>query len=544
VAKLKAQNPLNVVVGAGDFIGASPLISALFNDEPAVEVMNRIGLDFNAVGNHEFDKGSAELLRLQNGGCKANDPNSCKGAAVGTPVPFEGAKFKWLSANVVSTATGKTLLPAYGIKRFGKVKVAVIGMTLEETPTIVTPAGVAGLQFKDEADTVNALIPELRKQGVNTIVVLVHQGGFQSGPLQDINGCDGNLAGSAIQQIVARFSDKVDAVVSGHTHAAYNCQLPNASGRLIPVTSASAFGRVLTALDLVIDTKTRDVKSASATNVLVDRTDATVTPNAAVKGIMDGYNALVSPIANQVIGSITKDIPNTAIDGACNMPAGDLIADAQLGATTPTGFGEAVIAFMNRGGVRNPGLTFNPSVGEGAGNVTYGEAFTLQPFGNSLVTLSLTRQDIKNVLEQQFAGCRGQSPTNTRIMLPSAGFTYAWDGSKPCDQRITNVKLTVNGLTNTLVDANGVVNDPLQTHRVTVNNFMSTGGDGFTTFLNGTNLLGGAQDIDALVAYMAAFRAPNAPYDPNNPALGKPRITRINAPAGSNTCPGGANVNP
>lgn len=544
VAKLKSQNPLNIVVGAGDFIGASPLISALFNDEPAIEVLNRIGVDFNAVGNHEFDKGSAELLRLQKGGCKAGDANSCKGAAVGTPVPFEGAKFKWLSANVVSMATGKTLLPAYGIKRMGKVKVAVIGMTLEETPTIVTPSGVAGLQFKDEADTVNALIPKLREEGVKAIVVLVHQGAFQTGAIQDINGCDGGLAGSAIEQIVSRLSDKVDAVISGHTHAAYNCQLPNASGRLIPVTSASAFGRVLTALDLVIDTKTRDVKTASAANVLVDRTDTTVTPNAAVKGIVDGYNALVSPIANQVIGSITQDIPNTAADNACNMPAGDLIADAQLGATTPVGFGDAVLAFMNRGGVRNPGLTFNPLVGEGAGNVTYGEAFTLQPFGNSLVTLTLTRQDIKNALEQQFAGCRGQSPTNTRIMLPSAGFSYAWDGSKSCDQRISNVKLTVNGLTSTLVDANGVVNDPLQPLRVTVNNFMSTGGDGFTTFQNGTNLLGGAQDIDALVAYMAAFKAPNAHYDPNSPALGKPRITRINAPAGSNTCPGGANVNP
>ncbi len=544
VDKLKAQNPLNMVVGAGDFIGASPLISALFSEEPTVEVMNRIGLEFNAVGNHEFDKGAAELLRLQKGGCKAGDPNSCQGAAVGTPVPFEGAKFKWLSANVVSTATGKTLLPAYGIKRFGGVKVAVIGMTLKDTPTIVTPSGVAGLQFKDEADTVNALIPALRRQGVKAIVVLVHQGGFQSAGISDINGCDGNLAGSAIQQIVSRLDDKVDAVISGHTHAAYNCKLPNASGRMIPVTSASAFGRVLTALDLVIDTKSRDVRTASANNVLVDRTDAGVTPNAAVKAIVDGYGGLVSPIANQVIGSITRDIPNTAIDNACNMPAGDLIADAQFGATTAAGFGDAVLALMNRGGVRNPGLTFAARVGEGDGNVTYGEAFTLQPFGNSLVTMTLTRQDIKNVLEEQFAGCRGQSATTTRIMLPSAGFSYAWDGGKPCDQRISNVKLTVNGLTSTLVDAAGVVIDPLQTLRVTVNNFMATGGDGFSTFLNGTNLLGGAQDIDALVAYMSAYAAPNAPYDPDNPALSKPRITRINAPAGSTTCPGGANVNP
>jgi 5'-nucleotidase len=187
VAKMKAQNPLNVVVGAGDFIGASPLISSLFFDEPSVETVNRIGLEFNAVGNHEFDKGWTELLRLQNGGCKtaagAQDPNSCKGAAVGTPVPFEGAKFKWLAANVVVTATGKTVLPAYGIKEFKGVKVAFIGMTLKATPTIVTPTGVAGLEFRDEAETVNKLVPELRAQGIESIIVLVHEGGFQTGSL-------------------------------------------------------------------------------------------------------------------------------------------------------------------------------------------------------------------------------------------------------------------------------------------------------------------------------------------------------------------------
>lgn len=546
VAKLKSQNPLNMVVGAGDFIGATPLVSALFNDEPSIEVLNRIGLEFNAVGNHEFDRGAAELLRLQQGGCKPNDPNSCKGADVGTPVPYEGAKFQWLSANVVSTATGEPLLPAYGTKRFNhRVRVAVIGMTLKETPTIVTPAGVAGLEFRDEAQTVNALIPRLRQQGIETIVVLVHQGGFQSGSLQDINGCDGNLAGSAIAAIVSRLDDAVDAVISGHTHAAYNCRLANASGRPIPVTSSSAFGRVLTALDLTISTRTRDVVATLAVNKLVDRTDPTVTPDSEVQSIVAGYNALVSPIANQVIGSITTSLPNTAIDNACNMPAGDMIADAQLAATAPSGFGNAVIAFMNRGGVRNPGFTFaSGPAGEGDGNVTYGEAFTTQPFGNSLVTMTLTSQDIKNVLEQQFAGCRGQLPTNTRVMLPSAGFRYSWDGSAACDARIANVTLTSNGATETLVDSSGVVLNPTKTYRVTVNNFMATGGDGYTTFLNGTDLLGGAQDIDALVAYLAAFKAPNAPYDPNNAALAKPRIARVNAPAGSTTCPGGADVNP
>jgi 5'-nucleotidase len=549
VAALKKQNPLNVVVGAGDFIGATPLVSSLFFDEPAIETLNRIGLEFNAVGNHEFDKGAAELLRLQNGGCKVTngvtDPNSCKGAAVGTPVPFEGAKFKWLSANVVSTATGKTLLPAYGIKTFNGVKVAFIGMTLKATPTIVTPTGVAGLEFKDEANTVNALIPELRAQGIESIVVMVHEGGFQTGALADINACEGNLAGSAIANIVRQLDDAVDAVVSGHTHAAYNCKLPSFGGRLIPVTSSSAFGRVLTDIDLTIDPATRNITAATATNRLVVRNDPAIVADAAVAKIVDGYKALVSPIANLVLGSISADLSNGRVDGSCNMPAGDLIADSQLAATQPANFGGAVIAFMNGGGVRSPGFTFASSpAGEGNGNVTYGEAFTVQPFGNSLVTLSLSTQNIKDFLEEQFAGCLGQSATATRFALPSAGFKYTWDGAKACGARISNVTLRSGSTTETLVDATGVVQSPAKTYRVTVNNFMADGGDGYSTLVKGTNRLGGAQDIDALTAYMAAnFKAPKAPYTPGGNAAdaGSKRINRVGSSA---VCPGGADVNP
>ncbi len=561
VARLKAQNPHHVIVGAGDFIGATPLVSALFFDEPAVETLNRIGLDFNSVGNHEFDKGSAELLRLQRGGCKetngVRDPNSCQGALVGTPVPFEGAKFKWLSANVVSSTTGKPLLRPFGIKTFKGVRVAFIGMTLKATPSIVTPTGVAGLEFLDEADTVNALVPRLRAHGVEAIVVLVHQGGFQSAGLSDINGCDGNLAGSELAKVVARLHNAVDLVISGHTHAAYNCSantvdvkavagssplltttaprptgLPNAHGRLIPVTSASAFGRVLTDIDLSIDPWTRDVTAVSATNRLVDRTDAdinlAIAADPTVRNLVTAYNGLVSPIANQVIGTITTALPNVA-DAAGNMPAGELVADAQLAATAPAGFGDAVIAFMNPGGVRSPGFTFPSSAAaEGDGNITYGEAFTAQPFGNTLVTLTLTAQDIKNALEQQFAGCRGQ--TAQRILIPSLGFKYRWDSAKTCDARVSDVRrVNANGaVVDQIVDALGTVVQPTKTYRVTINNFLSTGGDAFTSFIAGTAPVGGAQDIDALVAYLSNFKAPNfAAYDPNAAALQKPRITRL-----------------
>jgi len=570
VAKLKAQNPLNAVVGAGDFIGASPLISALFFDEPTVEVMNKVGVEFTSVGNHEFDKGSAELRRLQNGGCKLTngvpDPNSCKGLGSGTPGTFDGAHYKWLSANVIEKSTGRTLLPPYGIKSFHGIKVAFIGMTLRGTPGIVTPTGVAGLEFRDEADTVNALVPKLRAQGIEAIVVLVHQGGFQTSPnVGDINGCDGNLKNadggdSDIGAIVKRLDNAVDLVISGHTHAAYNCSastvdvknvngvavstprptgLPNKTGRLIPVTSASAFGRLLTDIDMTIDPRTRNVTAVAVTNRLVDQTDPAINQaiasDPAVKNIVTGYKTLVSPLASQVIGTVTSALPNSA-NAAGEMPAGDLIADAQLKATQPAALGGAVIAFMNAGGVRNPGFVSPASPVVYPYDVSYEGAFTVQPFGNSLVTMTLTAQQIKDVLEQQFSGCKGQ--TAQRIMQVSNGLKYSWSAAAAPCSKIVDVVLTPTDVTvvppiataapETIV-SNGVVLHPAKTYRVTVNNFMATGGDGFGVLVGGTNVLGGAQDIDALVSYLSeGYKAPMAAYNQTgDAALNVPRITRL-----------------
>ena len=550
VAAAKAANPNTIVVAAGDLISASPLVSAFFHDEGTIEALNRAGLDFTSVGNHEFDHGRAELLRLQNGGCHPTDTaNSCKGAVVGTPVPFEGAKFKYLSANVVDSATGKPLFKPYAIKSIGGVRVGFIGMTLAETPTIVTPTGVAGLSFLDEVATVNKYVPQLRAAGAEAIVVLMHQGGFQdtgspNPSLANINGCASAGAGSTpqldssessahLRSIVAGFDGAVDLVISGHTHAAYNCLLPNAAGRKIPVTSASAFGRVITEVDLTIDDKTGQVLGASALNKLVDRNNAAVPKNTTVANLVAAYSTLVSPLANQVIGSITQALPNSK-DAACNMPAGDLIADSQLAATQPSALGGAEVAFMNPGGVR-AGFTYPASAAkEGDGNITYGEAFTVQPFGNSLVTVTLSNQNLRDALEQQFPGCMGQ--TATRILLPSAGFRYAFDNTASCGARIRSVTLTVGGVTETLVDAAGVVQNPAKTRRVTINNFLQTGGDGFTTFKLGTSVLGGAQDIDALSAYLANFNATTGhpAWNPNDPAVQRPRMSRVDA---GTSCP-------
>ena len=567
VARLKAQNPLNAVVGAGDFIGASPLISALFFEEPAVETLNHVGVEFSSVGNHEFDKGKEELKRLQNGGCKltngAPDPNSCKGLGSRAPGTFDGASFKWLSANVFETATGRTLLPPYGIKTFDGVKVAFIGMTLQGTPGIVTPTGVAGLEFRDEADTVNALLPRLRALGVAAVVVLVHQGGFQgSGGVGDINGCDGDLknrdgSDSDIGAIVRRLGDAVDLVISAHTHAAYNCSastvdvrnvggvavstprptgLPNQGGRLVPVTSASAFGRLVTDIDLTLDRRSRDVSAVAVTNRLVDRTDpalvAAVAADPTVRNIVLGYDDLVSPLTNQFIGSIAAALPNTA--GANGQsPAGTLIADAQLQATQPVPLGAAVIAFMNPGGVRSPG--FVPPAGTPFPyNVTYGNAFTVQPFGNSLVTLTLTGQQLKDLLEQQFPGCGGQ--TTQRILQVSNGLAYSYSDGAPACSKIVDMTFTptdvtvkppvITGAPEPLV-VGGVVQNPARTYRVTVNSFLSAGGDGFTVLNDGIDRVGGAQDIDALTAYLTSYPLPTSAYDPNAAVLALPRVTLL-----------------
>jgi len=517
VADLKAQNPNNVVVAAGDVIGASPLISAFFHDEGTIETMNRLGLEFNSVGNHEFDEGRTELLRMQSGGCHPTDPNSCQGASVGTPVPFEGAKFKILSANVVDTTSGKTLLAPYGIKVLPNgTRVAFIGLTLKDTPTIVTPSGVAGLTFKDEAATVNALVPQLRARGVEAIVVLIHQGGFQASVAPNfINDCSGLLqddANSPIRAIVRNLDNAVDLVLSGHTHTGYNCRLPNKIGRTIPVTQAGAFGRVLSNIDMTVDTQTGDVTGVTVNNLIVDRSAAGVTPNATIASIVDGYRGLVSPLANAVIGSISGPATNSA-NAAGEMGAGDLIADAQLAATSAPTFGGAVIAFMNAGGVRSPGFIASSYPHD----VTYAEAFTVQPFGNTLVSVTMTSQQIKDVLEQQFVGCLGQ--VANRIMQVSAGFSYTWQAANACGSKIVDVSL--NG---TALVSGGLVNNPSQTYRVTINNFMATGGDNFAVFKSATEALGGAQDIDALIAYLANFKAPNPPY---NPAAIPARIVRL-----------------
>jgi 5'-nucleotidase len=497
INNLRATNPNTVVVSAGDLIGASPLLSALFHDEPTIEAFNTIGLDFNAVGNHEFDEGVTELLRMQQGGCHPID-----GCLDGDG--FGGATFKFLAANVVwksgpKPLIGKPIFPAYLTKSFNGVQIAFIGMTLEGTPNIVSPAGISQVKFLDEAATVNALVPKLKKLGIEAIVVLIHEGADQStsDATTDPNGCVG-ISGPIVD-IVNNFHDEVDVVISGHTHQPYNC---NIDGRL--VTSSFSFGRLVTDVDLTIDRGTRDIVTAMANNVIVTRT---VPKHPLITALIAKYNAFAAPIANRVIGSITATITRTN-NAAGESALGDVIADAQLEATNDPGFGDAVVAFMNPGGIRAD-LTFPSSAaGEGDGNVTYGEMFTVQPFGNSMVTMTLTGAQIETLLEQQFTGCV-PGTTSNRILQVSNGFTYSWSLSgAPCNKVDPNT-----------IMLNGSPIVPTDSYRVTVNSFLADGGDSFPILTQGTNRLGGEVDTDAFEAYFAGH-SPVAPGPQN-------RITQV-----------------
>lgn len=491
---LKAQNPFHVVVAAGDLVGASPMVSALFHDEGTIEAMNLLGLEISSVGNHEFDKGKRELLREQQGGCSTEDENTCKGAQTGTPVPFEGAQFQYLAANVFDQATGKTIFPAYSIETYNSVLVAFIGLTLRGTPAEVTPNAVAGLRFDDVASTINSVVRQLRTEGVKTFVVLIHQGGLQATKgIVDINACAGGLAGYPIKPIVNRLDDAVDLVISAHTHAAYVCQISNGAGREIPVTSASSYGRVLTDIDVTLDTSTKKAIGVTARNMLVDRTNPKIPPDPAVKTLVERYAALAAPLTNRVEGAITGDITKTT-NAAGESPLGDLVADAQLEATRDSG--GAVMAFMNSTGIR-PDVTYSSAPGSG-GKVTYGEISAIQPFGNILLTMSLTGTQIKTLLEQQFKGCTLDFPpaepagqSSEEILQVSHGFTYRWNPAGGLCKKVDAASMKLNGIP--LV--------PSRKYRVTANNFLADGGSGMHEFTRGTNRVGGPLDIEALASY-------------------------------------------
>jgi 5'-nucleotidase len=483
--QLRKGHRNTLTVAAGDLIGASPLLSALYHDEPTIEAMNLLGLSLTSVGNHEFDEGENELKRMQNGGCHPTD-----GCQDGTG--FAGAKFKYLSANVIDTRTGKPFFKPYAVRRFQGKKVGFIGMTLEGTPGIVSPSGITHLKFLDEADTANHYARVLRRKGVKAIVVLLHQGGFQSVPFNTstINTCTG-FSGD-VTDIVQRTTKAVGVFITGHTHAAYNCVI---DGR--PVTSASSNGRLVTDLELTLGRRGR-IKAVSADNVPI--LAAGRTPQATVQALVDRYDALSAPLRRTPVGKISADITRDAnpLDKTSGENlAGDLIADAQLADTDDADRGAAVGALMNPGGVRADFIYKSSANGEGDGVVTYEEAFTVQPFNNSVATQTFTGAQLLDVLKDQWCGTN----TSQTVLLPSSSIQYKFSRSvadsilgKPCAGAANPVSE---------VRIKGALVNSGATYRITTNNFLADGGDDFPSLKAGTGRTTLPDfDIDSLVRYI------------------------------------------
>ena len=495
----------SLIIHAGDHVGASPPNSALLQDEPAISFLNTLANEYcrdiklpsrladwaraglqprcnivGTLGNHEFDEGVSEMLRLIEGG------NSSKGPFLDSP--WRGAKFPYISANVVETKSGQPLLPPYTVKTIDGVRIGVIGAVLKETPSIVTPTGVAGISFLDEANSINKYAKELRAHGVHTIVVTIHQGTTQSSYTGATDASIQNLSGPIVD-IVKQLDDDIDVVISGHTHAFTNALVPNQHGKQILVTQAFSASTAYDDIDLAISRKSGDVveKSAAIVTTWGDAGPG-LSPDVEVAKIVAAADERVAPLVNQLIGVATKDITRTE-NAAGESTLGNLIADAQRVQT------HATFAFMNPGGIRTD---------IASGEVTWGELFAVQPFANDLVSMDLTGAQIKQLLEQQWQG-----QTSPRI-LKTSGLTYTWDAARPVGDRVAQ-----------LLDGNAQPINSAMTYRVTVNSFLAAGGDNFAVLTSGVNRVVGPVDLAALITYIQNLAQP---FDANIEG----RVIRLN----------------
>ena len=500
IARLKAESPNTLVVAAGDSIGASTLLSGMFHDEPTIEALGDAGLQISTVGNHEFDEGWAELYRMQKGGCHPVD-----GCQDGTP--FAGARFEYLSANVLldparvdpqllarsgwrpAGSGPQTLFPATTVREVEGVKVGFIGLVVQSTADIVSPAGLVGVTFRPEVEAGNEAAAALVRQGVRTIVVVIHEGGDAT--TADVNGC--GITGPIID-IANGLSSEIDVIISGHTHNAYICTI---GAKL--VTSALSLGRLVTDVDIRIDRRTGDVVSKRARNVVVTRD---VPKAAALTSLIEHYRPFYATLGDRAVGSLAMPLtraPNPAGESAL----GDVIADAFLEATAGPLTGRAVAAFTNPGGIRAD-LVGQPATGSSR-TITFGNAFDTLPFGNRVVVRTLTGDAIVRILEQQF-----DNPTagERKMLQISAGFTYSYDPARPRGQRIDGSSIRIAGRPL----------DRAASYRVTSSDFLWNGGDAFAAATEGTAPLDVGSDVDIFVEAIRRH-SPVAPGPQN-------RITR------------------
>ena len=465
-----ADNPNSLVVAAGDVIGAAPLISSLVHNEPAIEALNAMHLAVSSVGNHEFDGGWQELVRMQKGGCHPTD--GCQ-----PDHRFTGAAFEYLAANVVRpTPKGDVpLFPATAMRTIAGVKIGFIGETLRDTPAMLAPGAGKDLKFLDEVDIANRYAATLKRQGADVIVLLIHEGGRQAGT--DPNGCE-NFAGGIVP-IVRKLSPDIGIVLSAHSHRFYNCMI---NGR--HVSSAGAFGQGFTRVTLTIDPATHTATKIDVRNELTTRD---VEPDLEQSALIAHYAALTEPIASRPIGSAQVALTRDR-NAAGETTLGDVIADAQLARALAQTAGGVDLAVTNLSGIRSDFP---------AGAISFNDLFSTQPFGNIVLVSTITGKQLKELLEQQF----DTTPLNwERILQVSAEFTYRYALNAPRGNHVDANSIMLNG--------RRIL--PGDTVRIAANDFIR-GGDGFTALLNGPQILSAGADIDALEAYMKTHSPVAAP---------------------------------
>ena len=516
VQKLRAGAPQSFMLAGGDLIGAAPLVSTLFRHESAIEILNDIGLEVSSLGNHEFDAGEAELRRIIRGGCAATAPDDPVASCAQSR--YRGARFKYIAANV-KDERGRNIVAPYVIKRFEGIPIAFIGGVTKTTPQMVIPSGIKGLRFLDEAEAVNRAAKEIRAKGVRAMVAVFHEG-LELGTSQkrgDWNDVTCPDAHGPLLDIARRLDPEIKVIFSGHTHQGYRCEI---EGRLL--IQGTSYGRGISVVDVELDRGTRAMlppKRSINLPVVNEKTDPAqrerlaaslpqeyamvvreAKPDAAIAAKVARFAALVAPKGERAVGRIAggfsrgRELGAQAGDSTVDSSAGRLIADAQLAATRAEG---AQLAFMNPGGIRS-----NLECAAPPCTVTFGQVFTMQPFGNSLVVMTLTGEQLKALLEAQQRSATGQ-PT---LLQPSEGFTYTWQSDAPRGERVRDMRL---------------LGEPVRAdaaYRVTVNSFLAEGGDGFAILTAGTDRKGGGQDLDALTAYLAARERAPVP---------SPRITRL-----------------
>lgn len=464
-AALKAEeatNPNTLLLHAGDMIGGKPLISALFQDEPTIEVLEAIGFDAGTLGNHEFDEGIDELKRMMNGG---EHPN-------GTP-EYDGMNFPLVAANAYDTRDGKLITDPYTVLETGGQKIGVIGVVTQETPSMIVTKGNETLKITDEAEAINKYTAELKEKGIESIVVLAHNPATQTGYTDSFDA----------SRIAEQIDDEVDVIFAAHNHVKVNRVVDN---KLI--VQAYSYGSAFSDVELTIDPSTGDVTSKSAEIITVYQNDYTPDPN--VAEIMDKYEAQVEPIKAQVVGeslsTLEKGYPTVTSEFGDN-GLGNLIADGMKDAM------DADFALMNGGGVRSP---------LEAGEITYGDLFAVQPFGNVLNKATLSGADLRVILDEQI------SDRGLDYHISGFKYTYTYDDAAK------------TGKVQDILLPDGTPIDPATEYTVVVNNYMY--GNIKTSFGKlSSNMEVGPVDLDATVEYVKSLPSP-IDYKSEG------RITRVN----------------